>query len=1390
MNQGIKIFIIGILFTNVVFTQSIYFNKLTTADGLSNNNVLDIIQDKSGFLWFATEDGLNRFDGYDFKIFRHDPKDQNSLSDNSIWALKEDSKGNIWIGTKNGILNCFNPITEKFSKWKISSDEIKENAINCIYEDSEEKIWIGTYRNGLHRLDPISDNMDHFYFDPDDKTSISNNYISSIIEDENGNIWIATYFGLNKLNPNTLPTIFERYFKIEGQHDCLSHNIVWALSRSKIDPNILWIGTADGLTKLDTHTEKFSQIKIDNPHNFQFGTSADYVLDEINQSGERILWINSFAGLVRLNLNNGTMMRFVEDKMYPGSIPSNQIQRMYRDRSGVLWLATDKGLCYLSTKSNKFNPILDSGFNIANLNEIYKKNIKAVTITEDNVIWLGTDEGVFKTSSATNDIIFKKISGSEKLNVWSLTSDHSGNLWIGTYGSGLVKLDKKSNKLENIQMFPERTNTQSPKFNKVVFCDNKNKIWIGYWAFGLACLNPVTLKYQHWLNDPENINSISCEDVWSIYQDTKGRIWIGTDGGGLNLFLDEDGGKFHRWMAGEKGCISNNSIYSICESKHLKNKKDDETILWLGTNNGLEKFLVKNSSEKISILNKPAVEITHYGIEDGLSDNSIRSIIEDNDGNLWIGTSSGISLFNTHQNKFTNFNQADGISGTDINLSSAAINKNGYIFMGSNEGLNYFRPSDIEISHYTPPILITDFQIFNESVKIGEDSPLKQSILFTDEIILSHRQNVFSFQFAAIDYSSPGSIHYAYKMEGFENEWINSEARRFVTYTNLNPGKYTFKVRSTNNDGVWYDNIKTINITITPPWWQTGWAILLYFVVFVAGIFGIIKFQANRTRLQQELKMREFESYHLREIEQMKSRFFANLSHEFRTPLTLIKGPLEQLINGRIKENLPDYYKMLLRNTDKLQTLIDQLLELSQLEAETMPLKVDCHNIVDIVKSCFNNLKPLSEDKNINFVFLSAEESFYSMIDKDKLEKIINNLLSNAFKFTPSGGSIYVNVYNPENNTDQVIISVKDTGIGIPKEFQNKIFDRFYQIDSSSKRSFGGSGIGLALVKELVSLHKWEIRVESSEGEGTEFILTIPIKKSLSEEQDELTTKTDITSAKKVDHLIQQQINVAAEITKEKPSILFVEDNEDVRIYVNDLLKSEYNVLLADLGESGIEITKNDLPDLIISDVMMPGIDGFEFCRRIKSDWKTSHIPVILLTAKVDHKSKLDGLELGADDYITKPFEQKELLIRVKNLIEQRKLLKEKFSKDIAFPSESVIYNAAEKEFIEKASSVVEKYLNDENFNSEILAKEMFMSRSQLTRKMQLIAGFGPGEFIRNYKLNRSAKLILEKKFSITQIALEVGFGSPAQFTRAFQKHFNCLPSDYNTQVSSTNLSL
>lgn len=1363
----------------IVNAQSINFNRLTTNNGLSNNYVSNLIQDRLGFLWFATDDGLNRFDGYDFKVFRNNPSDKSSISDNSTFAITEDDSGRIWIGTKIGYLNCYDPVLDKFTYWKIESEITKDNSITNIHIDKKFNVWIGTYRSGLYKLDTKTGKTLNWTHKKDEPKSLSNNYISSIVEDDFGNLWIGTFNGLNLFNPNKSNTHFVKYFFDKNNPNSLSDNIIWGIAESKSEKNKLWLGTANGLTILNTETKNFSRINIPNPDNLQFGNGTGTVVEEI-VDGESVIWINSYAGMLRYNVTRNRFDRFLSDKDNPNSLTSNQVNNIIKDRSGVMWIATDNGLSYFSQKSIKFNNSLLFSDRSVDLNKLDKLNVKAITKSSDGTLWIGTDNGLYFSSNANGKLLLKKHNALASENIWSLTAGNSNDLWIGTYGSGLLHLNYKTNQLTGHDILLGVIKSTSRNFVKSVFKDDKNNLWIGYWGVGLAKLNLSTGKVQNWLHQKDNMNSLSHDDVWTIFQDSKKRIWIGTNGGGLNLYDESNGEKFshYSFKEGSKNSLSSNSVYSIVESKS-KNFGNNNTILWVGTSNGLNKLVIINSDSKN--ISQSDVKVTFYTTKDGLTDNSIKSIVEDENENLWLGTSSGITLFDLSKNTFINFSTSDGVIGTDFNFTSSFNLNDNLIIIGSTAGLNYFNPNRISQSSYKPAVVLTDFLIFNNSVKAEANAILSKNIFNTDEVTLSHKQNVFSFQFAALDYNNPASIKYAYKMEGFDKDWIQSGTRRFITYTNLNPGKYAFKVKSTNSDGIWNSNETSLAVIITPPWWQTGWAILLYFIVFVLGVWAIFKFQNYRTKLQHELKFRELESYHLREIEQMKSRFFANLSHEFRTPLMLIKGPLEELLRGRIKENLTDYYKMLLRNTEKLQQLIDQLLELSQLESESIPLKKEAYDVVILLRSISNAFIPLADQKNIKFNFNSNMDSAFALLDKDKFEKIVNNLLSNAFKFTDVGGTVNTEVVEKIISDKKfALVSVSDSGVGITKENQSKIFNRFFQVDDSSKRNYGGSGIGLALVKELTTLLGWDISVNSSEGEGTEFTLKIPllsqneIQTSLSalNYQDDQSKLVDQVDFEKSDDDYPNEKN-------SKPLLLFVEDQIEVRDYVLGLLKQEYNVLQAENGKAGFDVAINSLPDLIISDVMMPVMDGIELCKKLKTDWKTSHIPVILLTAKATQQSKLEGLEFGADDYLTKPFDFEELSIRIKNLITQRKHLKEKFSKEISLNAESFTTNNLDKDFIEKINKIIETHLQDENFTSENLAQELFVSRSQLNRKLSAVIGKGPGEFIRIYKLKRAAQMILENKLSITQIALEVGFSSPAQFTRAFQKHYNCSPSEF-----------
>ncbi len=1349
------------------YSQKIHFERISTSDGLSNNHINDILQDKSGFLWIATDDGLNRYDGYEFKVFRNIVGDKNSLADNSIWSLAIDKDGKIWAGSKTGWLSCYDPVYEKFSNWYIASDLSKENTITTIFID-DEKIWLGTYRSGLYLFDPNTGEIKNWKSDPFDSSTISYNYVSSIVKDKNGNLWIGCYSGLNRFKPSESENFFQRFYKNKNNYNSLSDNLIWNLTLDQ-QSNILWIGTSNGLTALNLNSNQFTRYEIPNPDNLQFGTGAGNVIREFYKN-EKIIWVDSYAGLLRINLTTGKVDRFLNEKNNQFSLPGNRINKIYRDNSGVIWIGTDNGLAKFSHKMTKFNYSVSEKFNYLNSDLLYDVSLTALAKTTDGTIWFGTEKGLFYSEPKEKKRQIKKFNQLGDINIWSLSADSKNNLWIGTYGEGIYQINSRNKKLTDWDFVDKRILSISRMFNKSIFADAEDKIWIGYWGLGLAKLDPEKKTLKTWLHNNNDSTSLSFDDVWVIMQDNKKKFWFGTNGGGINIF-NEDDSSFIHITADEysPARLSGNSIYSVCESRFSTR---DKTIIWVGTANGLNKLIIDETNPHF----QKSISVITYNVTNGLPDNSIKSIIEDFSGNLWIGTSSGISCLNIATEKFTNFNISDGLISNDINLSAALILDDGWILMGSKSGLNYFDPEEIKSSEFKPPVLITDFRIFNKSLSVLNNTTLSKSILFTNEIAILYSDNVFSIHFTALDFNSPQSIKYSYMLEGFDRDWIISSESRLVTYTNLNPGRYVFRLKSTNSDGIWNDEVKTLTIIISPPWWQTYWAVALYILIFVLGVWGIIKFQVNREKLHNELKRQEFEAHHLREVEKMKSRFFANLSHEFRTPLLLIKGPLEQLISGSVKDNLTEYYQLIKRNADRLQTLIDQLLELSKLETESIPVNKQLNNLIPVIRNCIQNFYSLAKQKNINFSFNSYFGSIVFSFDRDKMEKIINNLLSNAVKYTPIDGEISVDVDLNDIDCPAILkISVKDSGPGIPEEHIQKIFDRFYQIDDDGKRT-NGFGIGLALVKELVTIQNWEINVESRINEGSKFTISVLLSK------EDLKTiydsgEDELTEAESSINNFSE--NRDGEFSEEKPTILFIDDSEDVRIYVGSLLKEKFNLYVCSNAKDGIEIALKNSPDLIISDVMMPEMDGTELCRKVKSDFRISHIPVILLTAKAAVEDKIEGLETGADDYIMKPFSSEELFIRIKNLIEQRKLLREKFSKEILIGTDNLEINSLDKEFIRNVNEVIEKNIQDFAFDTDKLADKVSVSRSQLNRKIKALTGLSPGEYIRNYKMKRAAQLILENNLSITQIAFEVGFSSPGQFTKAFKKHFGCLPSDF-----------
>lgn len=903
-----------------MFSQQVKFQHLTMENGLSNNKVFTVIQDRIGFIWFGTNDGLNRYDGYNFKVFRNNPNDSNSISDNSIEALLEDREGNIWIGTKDGVLNKYNPITEEFTHWKLKLVSPGYNTIKYIYEDSKRNIWVGTLTGGLYRLNYKKNIIDHWIANPDKINSLSNNYVTSIVEDNIGNIIVGTYNGLNIFKPDKPQNGFKTFYYEVDNINSLSSNIIWMVSKSSIDSNIIWIGAIKGVIKFNSINSTFKRIEITNPDNLLFGTSCNYVIEEIID-GEEILWIDSYGGLVKLNLTLNKTDRFFHNENNSQSLIHNQINKIFKDRTGVIWVATESGVSYITPKSTLFN-----SFNLGNdakhiALQLNKKNITAISKFNDNRTWIATTDGLYLLTNINNNSQIRKISKFDGYYIWSLISTKMNEVWVGTYGKGLKQFNYIKNKITDWDLNKTNFLGQSIYFNKAVLEDSEKNIWIGYWGVGVVRLNPRTGNYTRWLNNPENPKSLSFDGVWVIEEDRLGRIWIGTKAGGLNLFEDRDGGIFHHWLQTKKNRneLSSNRIFSLCAAKKNIGSDNSKTILWIGSSNGLNKFIIKNNKPNSDIYDID-VKINFYTVDDGLSDNYINSIVEDEKGNLWLGTNSGISFFDVSKEIFSNFSTEDGINGTMMNHKSALNLNNGLILFGSTKGLNILEPAKIKPSSYKPNLVITDFQIFNKSVKVGNNSPLKQSIQTTDKIKLAYNQNVFSFEFAALDYNSPQTIQYAYMIEGFDKDWIISKKRRYVTYTNLDPDEYTFKIKSTNADGIWDNKGKSVLIRIEPPYWKTWWAYISYALVFILGFYSFRKYETNKRRKKVEDILSA-----VVEREKLKQSELKVKAAEYKTKVVESEKETEkQQIRNRISTDLHDEIGSNLSSIILLSSLVNK----------------------------------------------------------------------------------------------------------------------------------------------------------------------------------------------------------------------------------------------------------------------------------------------------------------------------------------------------------------------------------------------------------------------------------------------------------------------------------
>lgn len=1366
--------------------QQLKFDHLTTENGLPQEHVFCILQDHRGFLWLGMETGLARYDGYTFKTYRHDPADTTSISSNIIRALYQDESGMIWVGTDGGGLCRFDPRTETFATFKyqpqdpgslsgnriygITQDRtgalwvatlgdglnrivfdslgngqknlsinrfqadpanpfaLAEDNIWTIYLDRRQQLWIGTVGGGLDRLDlssPIGSKPEfqHYRHQPAQIESISDNSIKAIFEDHLGMLWVGTeYRGLNRLDPASGK--FKRFLANRGTPGSLSHNYVSSILED--DDQNLWIGTnGGGLNLYDPETESFAHYQhlAGDPYSLN-----GQLVNTIFQDRSGIIWVGMVTnGLNRMDPQKQQIRHFYAVPFQTGSLTSNLVKSIYEDRNGAIWVGTYGG----------------------GLSRFYPE--------------LGTFQHYRQVSANDTD-------GSN--NVQRIYEDRQGNFWIGTDGGGLYLFDRERKTFRSFNLSPSGKTKLTGNSVWTICEDLRGNLWIGTADGGLNCFRKGSQEFEHFPHDAKDPNSINGTDVRIIYEDHLGILWIGTYDGGLNRMNPADG-TFIRYtnFPEDSTSISNNIITDIFESP-------SDRKLWIGTFGG-----------GLNLFDRVSTTFTHFRESNGLANDVVKSIEEDQDGHLWISTLKGISKFDPGQQVFINYTSSDGLQGPGFNLGSSCVSEDGALFFGGTNGLNYFFPEKlIKLSKDHPECLITDLRIFNRSIKVGEKIGKKiildEAIEVAKEITIPYDIDDFTFEFSALDFASSDKIRYAYQLEGNDNGWQYTGAnRRYASYTHLPGGKYVFKVRASNKDGQWNEQITRLTVHRLSPPWKSPLAIAIYVVLILLAVYLLRKYTIARLKLLNELKLERLERKKNKELNEMKLRFFTNISHEIRTPLSLILGPIQSLITQGIgNRETRNQLQIMNRNANRLLILVNQLLEFRAQEAGHSQLKVAKGNIIPFLSEISMSFRELARQRDIQFTFEPGQDRIELWFDRNQMEKVFYNLLSNAFKFTPDKGQIRIGV--SEGTDDTIVLEVEDNGQGIPSEELPYIFDRFHKFNDNYSGNYLGSGIGLALVKNIVSAHHGEISVESQPNEYTRFTIRLPkgvqwfredqIIADFKESEDPIHYKKATLEAEQP-HEVQPQTTAPSDA----PRLLLVEDNEDVRQYLKEIFVASHRILEATNGKEGWELAKKVGPDLIISDIMMPEMDGIELCQKIKTSLETSHIPIILLTARTSLVYQFEGLETGADDYITKPFNPDLLKLRVRNIIESRQKLRSKFSQQIAIEPQEIALTSPDQELLKNAIEAVEKHMDNGEFDVNQLARELGLSRPVLYRKLPAITNHTPNEFIRIIRLKRAAQILSKYDLPISEVCYSTGFKTPKYFSKCFRELFGKSPSEY-----------
>jgi len=1339
--------------SSLLAQQEAVFRNLDMKEGLSQGTVFTIAQDDVGHMWFGTRDGLNKYDGYQFTIYRHLPQQSTSLVGNDIRELYFDtSQHTLWVGTHLG-LSRYDATVDTFQNYT-EQEGLSSNLIRCIRRDSKDRLWVGTI-NGLNLL---QEDAQHFLSIPLDFSDNIDGEVIDILEDSKGSILLGLENGLHELIEQDSGLFFLRPLVTKGEFSLPDYRVQTILEGA---PGQLWIGTRTGGAYLwNKHSNR---IKVFLPEPGNPSSLSNNEVRDIAVGPDSMIWIGTFRGLNRYNPKTETFKHFLEGDRSPTQLRNNSIRTAFFDHRGGLWLGTyHGGAAYYDPALSRFQH--------------------------------------YEPQANGNSISHNVVS--------SFLEDEKGNFWIGTEGGGLNYFNRSSRKFTSYIHRPGQSNGISGNNVKTIIKDGKG-LWIGTFRHGLNYLDLSTKTFTHFKHDPEIANSLTNNNVYSLLKEGD-RLWIVTYDGGLNT-LDFDTQQFRAYQANPTGttAISSNLGRVIF--------KDSRDQLWVGTENGLN--LVKRSSEAdtnlvfqcfipnkkiyalledeqqtlwigtfsngLFALNLEDLSLQQYTELDGLPGRAIFGIEQDEMGKLWLSTNNGLSKFDRENTVFTNYNYSNGLQNLQFNYNAHYRAKSGELLFGGNNGFTLFEPAEIISDSFIPPLVFTDLRVYNQKVDVGDKSGLLPKALNEiDELTFKYNEAIFSVGVAALDYFNPSNVQYAYKLEGLDNDWNHKVGKTEPSYTIQRPGSYLLRVKASNSYGIWSEGERSLRITVLPPPWLSTTAYVIYAALFFGILYGIWYF----IRLRHRLRLEQLAKQQAKELNEVKLRFYTDITHEFRTPLTLILGPINELINKFSSNHVSPQLFSVKRNAERLLGLVNQILSFSKLESGYETLQARKANLVAFMEEIYFSFQETARLRNIEYQFESSEEEIMVWFDYEKLEKVFFNLLSNAFKFTPNQGQI--NVYITRT-AEAVLVKVRDNGNGIKKELHEQIFKRYYErgAPSSTKKS-QGSGLGLALSKQMVTLHHGKIWVKSEVGKGATFSVQIPLGKDHFQPKELIdtglelpflspTTASDAVGlAAALEHKEQTIIS-----TKDAPLVLIVEDNEEVLQFIQKVLQENYRIATARNGEEGLLKAEQLNPALIISDIMMPNMDGNEMCRKLKSDIKTSHLPIILLTARAAQLFKNEGLETGADDYITKPFNPDELRLRARNIIRNRQITREKFVRVLNFEPKEITVTSADENFLKNALEIAEKHIDNSNFTAEQFAHELAVSRPLLFTKMKALTDHTPNNFMKTLRMKRAAQLLGQRKLNVSEVAYKVGFRDTRYFSKCFQKQFQKTPTEYMNEV-------